>query len=283
MHVEGAIGIAGVCTCTLAPGHKDHIENCTVGDRMGHLLGTQFGYDMVKSTLNMSSVELDVIIEKMGRTQDNPRTKYGQAILSFFGHANAHSVKLADGEVSRQVIIEKFKSQFPPDVIKIVIFECCRLVYPPTCEAIQETNKDAMSSLSGLDHSQTDIQYTVTENMIIIEATNYDNKAYYSNGCGLFTKHFTELAPRRNVHLGELLIEVRSKVSDEAKSQEKKQVLQCREVLFHAIHLLAESRGEGEYACIVWCFMPCSHCHFSMQLEFLLHLNLPVHQCPAPG
>ena len=247
--------IAGVCTSTLEPGREDHIAKCTAGEKMTQCLGTEFGHDVINSTLNMSSQELDRLILEIGQKQRNHPIGYNKAILYLFCHGDAHSVKLADGFVERQYIVKKFQSQFPSEVIKIIIFDCCRLESSPTCVAIEEQNQDTTNStnlgnLSIHDCSKEDGCYPVSNNMIVIEATDYNRKAFYTenNGCGLFTECFTKLAPTLNVSLAELLVEVRNKVYKQAHSEGEEQCLMYKERLFDTIYLLAESCGIGKFS-----------------------------------
>ena len=231
--------IAGVCTSTLEPGREDHIAKCTAGEKMTHCLGTELGHDVINSKLNMSSQELDDLIDQMGQKQRNHPIGYNKAILYLFCHGDAHSVKLADGFVERQCIVKKFQSKFPSKVIKIIIFDCCRLESSPT-----------MRPLSIHDCSNEDSRYPVSNNMIVIEATDYNREAFYTkdNGCGLFTECFTKLAPTRNVSLAELLVEVRYKVYKQAHSEGQEQCLMYKERLFDTIYLLAESCGKGKFS-----------------------------------
>ena len=216
---------------------------------MTQCLGTELGLDVINSTLNMSPQELDRRILEIGQKQHNHPIGYNKAILYLFCHGNAHSVKLADVFVERQYIVKKFQSQFPSEVIKIIMFECCRLESSPTCVAIEEENQDTTKSkvfsLWVEGNSNGNGQYEVTDNMIVIEATSYNNMAHYICGCGFFTDQFADLAPKENVSLSDLLIKVRKGVSDKVQTHGKYQVVEYKDRLFDVVNLLVDSRGTG--------------------------------------
>ena len=246
----GKAGIAFVCVSCGLPSDEDYIKNCTAGDKMVECLGTQLGYHTIP-VKNMTSADLDDLLDQIERR--TLPASYHRAIFYFFGHGNATSIKMADGVyIERHYIVKKFQSICPPDadITKTIIFESCRLTNAEnavTFDAVQES-----ATLSVSECSSDGGPYPVYKHTIVVDATNFNNKAHYRccDGCGLFTQKFTELAPILNVSFYDLLVEVRNAVVKETPDKEKeKQLLDFKDMLMQSVYLLAESQGAGE--CII--------------------------------
>ena len=265
----GKAGIAFICVSAGCPDSKDYIADCIAGDKMEECLGTKLGYHTIH-VKNMTSEDLDDLLCQI--EQSTLPASYRRAIFYFFGHGNATSVRMADGAyIERCHIAKTFHSICPPDsdVTKTIIFESCRLEGGVTCRAVQETS---IKPLTVSDCSKAGGPYPVLKNTLIIDATNFDNEAHYRNGCGLFTRHFTELAPTLNVSLYELLLKVRKAVIDETPPDRvhKEQLLDFKDMLIRSVCLLAESQGTGElikkefqesnYALVVLSSSYCNRC-----------------------
>ena len=207
----GKAGIAVVAVSAGDPDSEDYIAGCIAGNKMVECLGTELGYHTIHEK-NMTSVELDKLLYQI--EQRTLPASYRRAIFYFFGHGNATSLKMADGQfVERRYIVDKFQKICPTGsgVTKTIILESCRVEKAVTCKAIPETTM-TYASLSVCDCSKPGGHYTVSKDTIVIEATDRGNKAYYHDGCGLFTHHFTALAPILNVSLDVLLVKVRTAV-----------------------------------------------------------------------
>ena len=246
----GKEGIAFICVSTGHPDSKDYIADCIAGDKMVECLGTKLGYHTIH-VKNMTSGDLDNLLGQIERR--TLPASYHRAIFYFFGHGNATSVRMADGAyIERSHIAKTFHSICPPDsdVTKTIIFESCRLEGGVTCKAVQEMS---IKPLPGGVCSEVGGSYPALKNTLIIDATNFDNEAHYKNGCGLFTRHFTELAPTLNVSLYELLVEVRKAVIEETPPGRvnREQLLDFRDMLISSVCLLAESQGTGELIKII--------------------------------
>ena len=236
-------GIAFLCVSTGSPGSDEYIANCTALDKMKECLGTKLGYLTFDVGTNITTSQLDSIISQVETLKLPP--SYQRVIFYFFGHGNDESVKLADGCFPRQHIISKFQLICPPesDVFKIFIFDSCRMVSGTTCEAVQESNEQR--ALTGGEAWKTRGQYPESTNTLVINATDFDSKAYYlvRNGCGLMTQFFTELAPTRNESFRDLLAAVRKEIAEQTTAQ----ILVYEDKLMGTVNLLAESQGIGKY------------------------------------
>ena len=68
-----------------------------------------------------------------------------------------------------------------------------------TTEAVQESGSLEQRSLGGDEAPWTvKSEYPASTNTLVINATDYNSKAYYkvTNGCGLMTYFFSQLAPK---------------------------------------------------------------------------------------
>ena len=248
----GKSGIAFLCVCTGDPDSKDYIANCSVMKMMQQCLKTKLGYHTIPVGTNMTRHQLDAILHQIEHC--TLPESYRRAVFYFFGHGNAKSVKLADGYVERQHIINKFQSicSEDSDIFKIIMFDCCRKEKSVTCVAVEETNQQItqetnQKTLSACDCCDAEWQYHASINTLMIDATDINSKAHYREigGCGLFTQYFVELAPTRNVSLGELLVEMRRKVRNEVISHHKTQLVVFQDKLLGTVNLLEESQGTG--------------------------------------
>lgn len=253
----GKAGIAFICVSTGYPNpdNKDYIANCSAGDKMVECLGTKLGYhiDRVGTNWNMTTEDLDDFLTKIEKTK-LPKS-YRRAIFYFFGHGNASHVKTANGEYKRHDIVSRFQSICPPDsdVFKTIIFECCREKidpYPINCKPQQETPlRRALAFYH--DGSKHEGPYPMAKNLLVIDATNFNNKAHYfeKSGHGVFTKHFTRLAPTENVSFDDLLVKVRAEAVAETSSElaPEEQLVDFKHLLMGSIYLLAESQGTGKF------------------------------------
>ena len=236
-------GIAFLCVSTGSPGSDEYIANCTALDKMKDCLGKKLGYLTFDVGTNITTSQLDSIISQVETLKLPP--SYQRVIFYFFGHGNDESVKLADGYFPRQHIISKFQLICPPesDVFKIFIFDSCRMVSGTTCEAVQESLEQR--ALTGGEAWKTRGQYPESTNTLVINATDFDSKAYYltTNGCGLMTQFFTELAPIRNESFRDLLAAMRKEIAEQTTAQ----ILVYEDKLMGTVNLLAESQGIGKY------------------------------------
>ena len=241
----GKFGIAFLCVSTGSPGTDEYIANCTALEKMKECLGEKLGYLTFDVGTNITTSQMDSIISQVETLKLPP--SYQRVIFYFFGHGNDESVKLADGYYPRQHIISKFQLICPSesDVFKIFIFDSCRMVNgtATTCEAVQESNEQR--ALTGGEAWKTRGQYPESTNTLVINATDLDSKAYYltTNGCGLMTQFFTELAPTRNESFRDLLVAVRKEIAEQTTAQ----ILVYEDKLMGTVNLLAESQGTGKY------------------------------------
>ena len=192
--------------------------------------------------MNVNTFQLDSLVSQIENV--SLPESYCRVLFYFFGHGNEESVKLADEYVERQYIISKLQVLSPPDsnIYTIFVFDSCRKVDEPTCVALQESSY--FKALAG-EAWKSKGQYPDSSNTLVINATNFNCKAYYrvTDGCGLMTYHLTELASTRNESLSDLLVAVRKRMAKE--TQNITQILVYEDKLMGTVNLLAESQGTG--------------------------------------
>ena len=274
------VGIAILCVS------GNFVPICTALERMDDCLGMKLGYLPISVGTNMTTSQLDLLISQL-TTLKLPES-YNRIIAYFFGHGNDDSLQFADEFVERQYIISKFQLISPTNenLYKIFIFDSCRMANATTCDAIKESSD--YKALAG-EPWKSKGQYPESVDTLVINATTYNSKAYYreSDGCGLLTKFFTELAPTRNESLRDLLAVIRQKIAHETQLETSKttQILVYEDKVMGIINLLAESQGTGIYSYsnyhrfhyyslygVFYCF----------QLELFPHMCLPAHLFSAP-
>ena len=235
----GKRGLAFLCVCTGYKDSKDYIENCIAMKEMQDCLEKKLGYVTVPLGTNVTTYQLDSLLNQFGKFK-LPES-FDRVVFYFFGHGNDLLVKFANTFVERKYIISKFQSICPPksNVYKIFIFDSCRKVNGVTTVAVEETCQK-----QSLEQWQSEGQYPESTNTLVINSTDYNHKAYYTCGCGLMTKFFTELAPTRNESLRDLLAAVRQKIFSVLPNGN--QVLVYEDKLMGKCNLLAESQGEGK-------------------------------------
>jgi hypothetical protein len=216
-------GIAFLCVCTGNPNSPNFIENCTAMDKMHHCLNDQLGYLTIKVGMNVTDEQFRIFITTI-KSLELP-SNFNRVIFYFFGHGDRVSIHLADNGQSRQEIISTFESLSTPDVFKILIFDCCRAT----------------------DESRDGIEQQSSANTLVINATASNNEAYYkvNSGCGLFTEYFTELAPKRNESIHDLLAEIRTCIARDPLASNVFQMPVSDDKLYGRCNLLAESQGTG--------------------------------------
>ena len=274
-------GIAILCVNNGSPDSHDYIENSTAMDRMRECFETKLGYLTIRGS-NVTTSQLDELLKQIV-TLNLPES-ISRVVFYFFGHGNADSVRL-DEYVERSYIISKLQFISPAECSKIIIFECCRVSDYVTCEAVQESQDDkSPPQFSIADFKEDSIpvavehprrpfsnlhvvnttHYPTTANTLVINATEMNGKAYYrvTNGCGLLTQCFTEMATTRNESLQELLVSVRRKI---AKEHSCTQIVTYEDKLMGKCNLLAESQGTGKENLFFFPFQAhyCSHFHSS--------------------
>ena len=146
----------------------------------------------------------------------------------------------------------------PVELFKIFLFDSCRTANPLTTQPIQVRTRGLAGELGGGSGQtwQSMHKYPSSTNTLVINATDFNCKAYYIDdkwvrGCGLVTLYFTELAPVMNASLSEVLTEVRKKVDtyieshpDNTQRCNGHQVLVYEDRLMGIVNLLAESTGK---------------------------------------
>ena len=239
-------GIAFLCVSTDDPRSENFIANCTALEKMNNCLGTKLGYLTISAGTNMTTNQLESIIGQL-TLLDLPES-YERVVFYYFGHGSDDSLKFTDGFIERQYIISKFQLIGPTNenLFRIFIFDSCRMVNITTCEAVQESS--SCRALAG-EPWEAKGKYPESVNTLVINATTCNSKAYYreSDGYGLLTQFFTELAPTRNESLRDLLAVVRQMIAHEMQLETLKttQILVYEDKIMGIINLLAESRGTG--------------------------------------
>ena len=175
-------GIAFLCVTTY-PGTDDFIENCTAMMKMQDCFCEKLGYLTISVGMNVNTFQLDSLVSQIENV--SLPESYCRVLFYFFGHGNEESVKLADEYVERQYIISKLQVLSPPDsnIYTIFVFDSCRKVDEPTCVALQESSY--FKALAG-EAWKSKGQYPDSSNTLVINATNFNCKAYYrvTDGCG---------------------------------------------------------------------------------------------------
>lgn len=204
------------------PGDENYIENCTAGTEMAKCFKEQLGYDMLYKGDNMTTAELNSILNIVRQGLKS----YRRVVFYYFGHGDAQSIQTADGLIRRSDIVSAFEN-VDANIQKIIIFECCRL----------GTNLQ---------------QYRTPPNTIVIDAADFNDEAHYKKGIGYFAKKFASFAPKRSIPLTELIVEVRNAVISETAFDllDKQQILVDTGTLTETLNLLAQSQGTGR--CILY-------------------------------
>lgn len=226
-------GLAFLSGCSGTPGTEDYIENCTAIERMKYCLETQLGYVTVVVGENVTRSNLISLLRQVEKL--SLPINFNRVFFYFFGHGTKETIQVADGCINRSEIISGFQSICPPerDVFRIFMFDCCRVRDTTTPKY-----RNPWSSGG---------EYPDSTNTLVIYATEKDFKAYYgvTNGCGLMTYFFTELAPTMNDSIRELLAAIRVEIRSVARKNLVTQVLVYEDKLMGKCNLLAESHGEG--------------------------------------
>ena len=247
--------IAFLCVCTGDRDKENYIEKCTAMEKMRDCFETKLGYLTIPVGENVTTTQLDDLINQIKVIGTNfiPNL-FTRVLFYFFGHGTEDSIQLADGFYRRDVIIKSFQSICPQDtadhdIYKIFIFDCCRVVINTTTEAVQVSEEQR--SLGGDEPPWTvRSKYPASTNTLVINATDCNCKAYYkvTNGCGLMTYFFSQLAPKRNESLGDLLVAVRREIVIQCSSG---QMLVYEDKLMGTCNLLAESCGTSKSTSII--------------------------------
>ena len=197
-------GLAFLSACSGTPGAEDYVENSTAIENMKYCLETQLGYETVIVGENVTKSHLTSLLRQV-ETLSLPKN-ICRVLFYFFGHGNEEVVEVADGSIKRSDIISSFQSICPSerDVFKIFMFDCCRL--RGNTRSFLVASQDPWISRG---------HYPASTNTLVINAADVNFKAYYTvtNGCGLMTHFFTQLAPTMNDSLRELLVAIRGKIS----------------------------------------------------------------------
>jgi len=260
-------GICILCACTNAWCANERIEPCDAVERMRQCFEDQLGYLVIQVGTTITSQQLDEVLRELSELQLPP--SYCRVFFYYFGHGTEESLCLADKDVERKHIIGQLQlmcPSHPVELFKIFLFDSCRTINPVTTQPIQVSERGAAGELcGGGGDGQTWLnrwQYPSSSNTLVINATDFNCKAYYINeaevrGCGLVTLYFTNLAPEMNASLSEVLAETRKKVVAYIKihpdsvqcytgHQCVPQVLVYEDRLMGRVNLLAESTGNGE-------------------------------------
>ena len=269
-HNKKKKGICILCACTNAWCAKERIEPCVAVEKMRKCFEDQLGYLVIQVGTTITSQHLDEVLQELSEVQLPP--SYCRVFFYYFGHGTEESLCLADKDVERKHIISRLQSMclsHPVELFKIFLFDSCRTANALTTHPIQESKRGRELGGVGGQTWLTMLQYPSSSNTLVINATDFNCKAYYIDdaqvrGCGLVTMYFTELAPEMNASLGEVLAEVRTKVVTYIQShpgevqsntddvqhnthyQYAPQVLVYEDHLMGHVNLLAESTGEGE-------------------------------------
>ena len=252
-------GICILCACTNAWCAKERIEPCDAVERMRKCFEDHLGYLVIQVGTNITSKHLDEVLQELSEVQ-LPRS-YRRVFFYYFGHGTEESLCLADKNVERKHIISRLQSMCPShpvELFKIFLFDSCRSASPLTAHPIQVRTRGIVGGLGGGSGQawQTKDKYPSSTNTLVINATDFNCKAYYIDdkqvhGCGLVTLYFTELAPKVNASLSEVLTEVRKMVDtyieshpDDVQQCNGHQVLVYEDRLMGIVNLLAESTGK---------------------------------------
>lgn len=200
---------------------------------MKYCLETQLGYVTVVVGESVTTSHLISLLRQVEKL--SLPINFNRVFFYFFGHGTEQTIQVADGCMNRGEIISGFQSICPPerDVFKIIMFDCCR---------VRDT-----TTLKYCNPWFSEGEYPDSTNTLVINATEKDFKAYYgvTNGCGLMTHFFTQLAPTMNDSIRELLAAIRVKIRRVAKKNSVTQVLVYEDKLMGKCNLLGESHGEG--------------------------------------
>ena len=248
-------GLAFLSACKgSSAGDDDCIENCTAISKMRKCLEKELGYVVITVGENVTKSDLISLIEQV-RTLVLPKS-FSRIIYYHFGHGDHESIKVADGFIKRSDIITCFQSLGGQEsnVFKIFIFDSCRVA-----EISSESIYSSKHWISGG-------QYPSSTNTLVIDATEWNFKAYYevTSGCGLMTHFFTEFAPTRNESIWELLVSIRNAVVQQTQQEDLTQMLVYEDKLMGKCNLLAESQGTGKIV------FPCTQLHFICFMTFCL-------------
>ena len=246
-------GICILTACTNAWCTEECIEPSDAVKRM-HKCFQELGYLVVQVGTTITSKHLDEVLQELSKVQ-LPRS-YRRVFFYYFGHGTEESLCLADKNVERKHIISRLQSMCPShpvELSKIFLFDSCRTANSLTVHPIQVCTRGIAGNQGG-GSRQTRNKYP--SSTLVINATDFHCKAYYIDdkqvhGCGLVTLYFTELAPKVNASLSEVLTEVRKKVDayieshpDDVQQCDGHQVLVCEDRLMGSVNLLAESTGK---------------------------------------
>ena len=234
---------------------QECIEPSDAVERMRKCFEDMFGFLVIQVGTIITSQQLNEVLQELSVVELPP--SYCRVFFYYFGHGTEEALCLADENVERKHIIGRLQSMCPShpvELFKIFLFDSCRTTTPNTQG--NATPKGSMSGELGYGGEQT-------RHTFVINATDFNCKAYYVNdeqihGCGLATLYFTELAPKMNASLSDVLTKVREKVltyiethpGDEeccTGHRHFPQVLVNYDRLTSPVNLLAESKGNGTY------------------------------------
>ena len=238
-------GLCIICSCT-EPRHGDPIVNCTASERMQSCFQAKLGYSTIEYS-GLSTRSMNELLHGLSTLQVPPSCRRDfRFLFYFFGHGTKNQICLSDGNFERSRIITELE-KIDHNITKIILFDSCRAKPLVRVAPLQESM------------ARPPPPKTTGPNTLVIHATDFRSKAYYSTsnehpemkGCGLVTHFFTTLAPVRNEPLSSVLAEVRKEVDSFVKKKTSSpasltpQVLVYDHHLADKINLLVDSTGEG--------------------------------------